>query len=200
MSMTFVAATNNPGKLAEMKRILGVLGIDVITLKEAGLNISPEENGRSFRENAKIKASAICEASGMPAIADDSGLCIDALGGSPGIYSARYGGEDLDDAARAELVIGLMKDVPPERRSARFVSAVCVAFPEGTFVEAEGTCEGRVLPRPEGNGGFGYDPIFEDMAGNRFGIVPAEVKDRVSHRRAALNALAEKLGRNGTEC
>ncbi|MBQ5972986.1 MAG: RdgB/HAM1 family non-canonical purine NTP pyrophosphatase [Oscillospiraceae bacterium] len=200
MNTTLIAATNNPAKLKEMRRILGELGIEVVTMAEAGLDLHPREDGLTFAENARKKAEAVCSASGRPAIADDSGLCIDALGGSPGIYSARYGGEELDDAARTELILGLMKDIPPERRSARFRCAVCVAYPDGRRVEAEGLCEGRVLDRACGHGGFGYDPIFEDSNGYRFGVVGADVKDSVSHRHHALTALAAKLKGEDPKC
>lgn len=176
-----------------MRRILGALGINVLTLSDIGLKINPKEDGLTFAENARIKAAAVSAASGMAAIADDSGLCIDALGGSPGIYSARYGGEELDDMARSMMILGLMKDVPAEKRTARFVCEICMVWPDGESVTAHGECEGVVLFQPEGDGGFGYDPIFMDKNGNKFGVVSEAIKDSVSHRHEALTALSEKL-------
>ncbi len=193
--MTFVAATNNAAKLKEMKRILSELGIDVITMKEAGVAVSPEEDGTTFAENARIKAVAVCEAAGLPAVADDSGICVDALGGAPGVYSARYGDESLDDEGRTLFLLKNMENVPEDERTARYVSAICVAYPDGHTVEAEGKCEGHILHEVTGTNGFGYDPIFEDIHGYKFGIVSAQVKDSVSHRGAALEALVKKLQR-----
>ncbi len=197
--MTFVAATNNAAKLKEMKRILGLLGIEVITMKEAGVSVSPEEDGTTFAENARIKARAVCEACGLPSVADDSGICVDVLGGAPGIYSARYGGEGLDDPGRTLLLLENMKDVPDGLRTGRFVSAICVAYPDGSTVEAQGACEGHILREVTGENGFGYDPIFEDIHGYKFGVVSAEIKDGVSHRRAALDALVKKLEERNKE-
>ena len=174
-----VAATNNAGKLAEFRAILEPLGFAVVSMAEAGICVDPEETGETFSENARIKAAAAAAAAGMPALADDSGLCVDALGGAPGVYTARFGGE-IPQAADPD-------------RTARFVSAVCLALPDGACIEAEGVCEGSILLAPRGGNGFGYDPIFADALGRSFGELPPEEKNRISHRAAALAELAKKL-------
>ncbi len=189
----FVVATNNGKKLAEMKRLLADFGISVITLADAGVTSSPEETGKSFSENARIKAYAACEAAGMPAIADDSGLCVDALGGEPGVCSARFGGEDLDDGARTALLLEKMRDVPEGMRTARFKCVICAAFPNGDHIEASGSCEGMILFAPEGENGFGYDPVFSGETGVSFGLLPPEEKDKISHRARALAVFRERL-------
>lgn len=190
--MEFIAATNNPGKMAEMRRILERMGHTVRSQREAGVTLEPEENGTTFAENARIKARAICEAAGTATIADDSGLCVDALDGAPGVYSARYAGEHGNDQKNNALLLENLKAVPAPRRTARFVSSVCCVFPDGRHFTVHGTCEGTIAFEPHGEGGFGYDPLF--LVGEKtFGELTAQEKDRVSHRGNALRKLAQEL-------
>ena len=190
--MTFVLASNNKKKLAELRDILSALGLEVISLAEAGVSESPEETGTTFAENALIKAAAACEATGMPCIADDSGLIVDALDGAPGVYSARYGGGDLTDEEKYLLLLENMKG--KEQRSAWYVSSIACLFPNGKLLCAEGTCEGEILQKPCGNGGFGYDPIFRvSSLGKSMAEISQEEKNAVSHRGTALREFAEKL-------
>lgn len=187
-----VLASGNRKKLAELRRILEPMGFEVIPKDEAGVDFDPEENGSTFAENARIKAEAVSRATGMTAVADDSGLCVDALGGAPGVYSARYAGENATDSDRIDKLLRELEGVPAGERGARFVSAVCVYFPGGKTVEAQGVCEGSIAFERHGEGGFGYDPVF--MVGDRsFGELSAEEKDALSHRGNALRALKEKL-------
>ena len=157
--MDFILATNNMKKLAEMQRILSPLGINVVTAKALGIELEDvEETGTTFEENARIKARAVMQATGLPAIADDSGLVVDALNGEPGVYSARYGGPDLDDTGRWQLLLKNMEG--QTNRACKFVSVICCAFPDGSEVMARGECPGVVAQGPSGAGGFGYDPVF----------------------------------------
>ena len=193
MSRQFVLATHNPGKLAEMKRILSGLGVEAVSPAEAGVEVDVEETGTTFAENAMLKARAVCAAAGLPAIADDSGLCVDALNGGPGVYSARYGGEELDDRGRYMLLLECMRG--QTTRAAHFSCAVACAFPNGDTLEAEGRCDGSIAFAPIGEGGFGYDPVFlAPGKGKTFGQLTAEEKAEISHRGKALAAFAEKLG------
>ena len=191
--MKFVLATNNPKKLKEMAEILGTLGVKVVSPKELGIHIEVEETGTTFAENAMLKAKAICKAANLPAIADDSGLCVDALNGGPGVYSARYGGEELDDRGRYMLLLNSMRG--QTTRAAHFACAICCAFPDGKTLTAEGRCDGTIAFAPMGEGGFGYDPVFFVPEFRKtFGQLTAEEKRSVSHRGRALAAFAEKLG------
>lgn len=195
--MKFVLASHNQNKLKEMQEILGALGVELVLQSELGLALEPEENGTTFAENSLIKAKAVMEASGLPAIADDSGLCVDALGGAPGVYSARYGGEGLTDAQRCQLLLENMRGQMP--RTCRFVCAITCCFPEGDILTAEGKCEGSVAFVPMGAGGFGYDPVFFlPKRKKTFAQLTAEEKNEISHRGVALREfeakLREKLG------
>lgn len=154
--MELILASNNPKKLKELREILGGMGIQVLSQREAGCCFEVEENGETFAENARLKAQAVTEATGKAAIADDSGLCVDALEGRPGIYSARYGPANGTDEDRYRCLLEELQG--REDRSARFVSSICCTFPNGDVLTAEGTCEGRILEAPRGSGGFGYDP------------------------------------------
>lgn len=189
----FIAATNNHKKLSELCEMLSELGISVSAKNDAGIEINPEENGESFEENAYIKARAVCIASGMPAIADDSGLCVDALNGAPGIYSARFGGEGLNDKQRTQYLLEKMKSVPNGKRTARFVCVICAVFPNGDTLKAHGVCRGEILQKPEGDYGFGYDPIFRGETGISFGRLHAGEKNKISHRAKALALFKENL-------
>jgi XTP/dITP diphosphohydrolase len=187
----FVLASNNKGKLREMREILGEAGVSVLSQSEAGIQVEPEETGTTFEENALIKARAACSAAGIPAIADDSGLAVDALGGAPGVYSARYGNCATDEE-RVELLLSNMRG--KEQRSARFVSCIAAVFPNGDELVTRGECEGEITQSPAGENGFGYDPYFYyPPLGKSFAELSAEEKNGVSHRRAALDALRKAL-------
>ena len=191
--MKIIIATHNKHKLAEMARILEPMGYEIVTDRDLGIELTDvEENGKTFLENARIKAVAGCRESGLPCIADDSGLCVDILGGEPGVYSARYSGEHGNDAANNEKLLFNLKDFPDEKRTARFVCAICVSFPDGSEITAEGACEGKIGYEYRGSNGFGYDPLF--MVGEKsFAEFTAEEKDAVSHRGNSLRALKEKI-------
>ena len=195
MSGTLVAATGNPGKLAEIERLLAGLGWEVVAQSAFGVE-PPPEDGLTFVENAILKARHAAERSGRPALADDSGIVVDALGGAPGVRSARYAGEECNDAANNEKLVRALAGVPTERRGARFECAVVwMRGPRDPVpLIARGTWPGRVLEAPRGAGGFGYDPLFVDLATGRSAaeLEPAR-KDALSHRGQALRALRAKL-------
>lgn len=192
MSVKFVLATHNPGKIREMSAILGELGVEVVSPADVDITVDVEETGTTFAENAMLKAKAICAASGLPAIADDSGLCVDALNGGPGVYSARYGGEGLDDKGRYTLLLNSMRG--QTTRKAHFTCAIACAFPNGDELTAEGQCDGAIAFAPMGEGGFGYDPVFlVPEKGKTFGQLTAEEKSAISHRGKALRDFSEKL-------
>lgn len=194
--MKFIIATHNKKKLSELQRILAPLGIDAVTGQMLGLVLDEvEETGETFRENAALKARAACRQSGLPAIADDSGLMVDALNGAPGVYSARYAGEQATDEARIAKLLQAMDGVPLHKRTARFVSCICCTFPDGREFFVQGDCEGTIAQTPQGDGGFGYDPVFLCEGGRTFAALTAQEKDRLSHRGNALRALAEELPR-----
>ncbi len=190
---TMLLASHNAKKLVELQRILTPLGFTVVTDREVGLSLTDvEETGTTFAENALLKAQAGCAESGMICVADDSGLCVDALDGAPGVYSARFAGEHGNDDKNIDKLLDLLHGLPAEQRTARFVSAVCCVFPNGDVVTAEGACEGVIATERHGTGGFGYDPVF--MVGDRsFAEYTAAEKDAVSHRGKALAALRDKL-------
>lgn len=189
--MKFLLATNNQGKLRELRAILGD-GIEVVTLKEMGIVSDPEETGTTFAENARIKAQAGLAASGLPCIADDSGLSVDALQGAPGVYSARYAGEACDTAANNALLLKNLQGIS-DRRGA-FHCAICVCFPDGSELTAEGRCDGVITESPRGENGFGYDPLFYvESYGKTFAELSADEKNAISHRSCALRELKQKL-------
>ena len=190
--MKFVLATHNPNKIREMGAILSQFGVEVVSPRDLGITVDVEETGTTFAENAMLKAKAICQAAGLPAIADDSGLCVDALNGAPGVYSARYGGEGLDDKGRYLLLLSSLRGAPT--RAAHFACAVACAFPNGDTLTAEGRCDGSIAYAPLGEGGFGYDPVFLlPGTGKTFGQLTQEEKSAVSHRGRALKDFAGKL-------
>lgn len=199
--MTLVAATGNVNKLREIKEITEAFGVRILSKKEAGVEeLDVEETGSTFEENSFIKAEAIMKATGCSAIADDSGLEVRALDGAPGVYSARFSGEDATDESNNLKLLELMKDIPDEERQARFVSAVTVCFSNGDVITARGECPGRMLREPVGNGGFGYDPLFlPDGYDETFAQLSEEAKNGMSHRARALAALGEKLSVYGNE-
>lgn len=188
----FILASNNPKKQKEMGDILAGLGVRVISMAQAGIDVQPEETGGTFEENALIKAKAVCRAGGLPALADDSGLAVDALGGAPGIHSARYcPGTDWD---RLQFLLKNMEDIPEENRGAKFVSAVACAWPDGRTAVWRGECPGVLLREPRGQGGFGYDPIFYlPEYGQTFAEMDQQLKNKISHRARAMEQCAAGL-------
>lgn len=186
--MKVVLASNNQNKLREIRQILAPLGWEIVTQKDLGLSLDPEENGTTFEENSAIKALAVMEAAGLPAIADDSGIEVDALNGEPGVYSARYGGEACpDDYARNLLLMKNMAEVPDGKRTGRFVSVITMTLPDGRRISARGTIEGEILRELVGDGGFGYDPLFWIPGeGCTMAQLTAERKNEISHRANAL--------------
>lgn len=189
--MKIIAATKNKNKLREFGEILR--GFEIISQEEAGIDIDVEETGTTFEENSLLKAQAIFEATGIAAIADDSGLCVDALGGEPGVYSARYGGEGLSDPQRVELLLKNMEAVADGERGAQFVSVITMVDENGV-ITARGECIGKIIREPRGENGFGYDPVFyvEQYKKTMAEISPEE-KNAISHRGKALEIFAKKL-------
>lgn len=205
MSHKLVLATRNQGKITEFRRILDALApgsIELIGVDQFSDLVDVEETGSTFEENSLLKARYTCQATGLPAIADDSGLCVDALNGDPGIFSARWAGSHGDDQANLEKVLDQLKDVPDENRTAHFMCVASLVLPDGREEVAEGRFEGRILHAPVGENGFGYDPIFQPLGlGISSAQMSAEEKDLVSHRGKSLRAIAphviQLLGRLG---
>ena len=204
--MKICAATGNAGKLRELRRILEAQGHEVVSQKELGITIEPDETGTTFEENALIKAETICKASGLPTIADDSGLCVDALDGAPGVYSARYCGHHGDDEANNDKLLEKMKDVPAGQRGAKFVAAVCFILPEGRHLTCVGECPGRVaFERLAGDYGFGYDPLFipDECGVGKTGKRPEhrgpQLRPTDSRRKGCHQPPRERAGRDGEE-
>ena len=193
--MKVVLASKNPHKLVEISKITEKFGFDLILQSELGVDIDVEETGTTFEENSLIKAQAVMEATGLPALADDSGIAVDALNGEPGIYSARYGfDESLDDWGRLELLLKNTENVPDGSRQAQFVCVITMVTPEGQMIQARGEAHGELLRQPVGSGGFGYDPIFySPPLGKAFAELAPEEKNQVSHRAEALKLLNKKL-------
>ncbi|HEX6373286.1 MAG TPA: RdgB/HAM1 family non-canonical purine NTP pyrophosphatase [Longimicrobium sp.] len=205
-----VVATRNPGKVREIREILSdASGWEVVGLDELGIPESPQEDDiegyETFEENALAKARYFAERTGALALADDSGLCVDALDGAPGVRSRRFAPVDeargeRQDGANNRHLLALLHDVPDERRTARYVCAAAAAWPDGREIVRTGTCDGVILREPRGGGGFGYDPLFylEDE-GQTFGELPAERKNELSHRGRAVRALLAALGEHPAE-
>lgn len=194
--MKMIAATNNKHKLEEIRDILKPIGIEVSSMADAGLDIEIEENGVTFTENALIKAREVCLITGQAAIADDSGLEVEALNGQPGVWSARYSGETGPDkdAKNNQKLIREMQNVPDDKRSARFCSVIAAVFPDGKEITAEGFIYGKIGYEEKGQYGFGYDPLFIiDGYGRRMAEIDANVKNKISHRANALKAFVKKL-------
>ncbi|MFZ5648046.1 MAG: XTP/dITP diphosphatase [Bacillota bacterium] len=190
--MRIVVATKNKGKLRELETMLGPLGIKVMSMDHYPHIPDVEEDGETFAENAIKKARVVAGATGEIALADDSGLEVDCLGGAPGVYSARFAGEEKDDRANNEKLLRLLDGVPLEKRGARFMCVVAVALPGGRVYTAEGSCEGVIGFRPEGEGGFGYDPLFivPDL-GKTFAQLDMDIKNSISHRGKAFDMARE---------
>ena len=193
---TYVIATNNAHKLHEIRDILENDRRRFISMKEAGIATDPEENGLTFEENALIKARAACKASGLPALADDSGLEVDFLNGEPGIRSARYC--EGSDADRVVYLLKKMEGVPAQQRGAQFVSAIACVYPDGTEFAVRGICRGVILTENRGEGGFGYDPVFfVPEEGETFASMPQARKNAISHRANSLKITKEELEKRG---
>ena len=191
--MKFIIATNNQKKLKELERILNPLGINAVSAKEEGISLDDvEETGTTFAENAYLKAEAAFKKTGLPSVADDSGLCVDVLDGRPGIYSARYAGENATDEDKNNKLLAELNDVPEKDRTAHFTCAICCILPSGEKIEVEGVCEGSIAFKPHGNGGFGYDPIFK-YGDKSYADLSSDEKDAVSHRGQALRKLKAEL-------
>lgn len=196
--MKLVVATQNKGKLTEIRYILRDLNMEIVSMEELLPDTDIEETGKTFQENAYIKAKTVCDLTGLAALGDDSGLCVDALSGAPGIYTARYAGEPCDSGKNIDLLLKNLKDVPDSLRSAKFVSAVCIVFPDGTHITAQGECAGRIGHEKMGQGGFGYDPVFYPQGYDKtFAQLPSQTKDKISHRYNALCNLEKILKNKG---
>ena len=192
--MDLLLASQNRGKLAEMRQLLEGLPFHVLRPADLNINEAPDETGTTFIENARLKARHYSQRSGRLAVADDSGICVDAMDGAPGLYSSRFGGEGATDEDRNRLLLEKLAAVPDERRTARFVCAVAVARGDEILFEVEEKVEGRIAHAPTGPNGFGYDPIFfYPPFGRTFGEVPPAQKDTVSHRGKAFARLREFL-------
>jgi len=190
--MKYILATANPGKVKEMKKILTEFDIDVCTREELGIEIDVEETGLTFLENATLKAEAICDASGLPAIADDSGLIVNALGGEPGVYSSSFGGEELTAEERCKYLLNKMENM--EQRDAKFVCTIVCSFPDGDRITASGECHGIITTELQGEEGFGYDPVFlPDEDTKTMAEITSDRKNSISHRGKALRNFSELL-------
>ena len=196
MKHRIIFATGNAGKMREIRLILGDLGCEILSMKEAGADPEIVENGSSFGENAEIKARAVWQETGDIVLADDSGLVVDYIGGEPGIYSARYMGEDTSYEIKNQNIIDRLSEAKEEERAARFVCNIAAVLPDGSVIHTEETMEGRIAYEPAGSGGFGYDPI---LMLPEYGVTSAELtieeKNRVSHRGKALKAMKQQLKR-----
>lgn len=191
--MKLIIASNNAHKIVEIKQILGHMFDDVQGLQEAGYSIDVVEDGNSFRENAMKKAVEVAKITACAALSDDSGLCVDALDGAPGIYSARYSGEAATTQTNNAKLLAELGGVPEPRR-AQYVCDMVLCFPDGDTICASGVCQGQILQKEMGEGGFGYDPLFmPDGYTKSFGLIPAEEKNRISHRFKALQGILAQL-------
>ena len=191
--MKFFIATKNQKKLIELERILKPLGFEVVNEKTLNASFPDvEETGTTFEENALIKAKNGCKNTGLPTVADDSGLCVDALSGAPGVYSARYSGEDGNDELNNQKLLAELKNVPAGKRTARYVSVIACVFPDGRQFTVRGECEGEIGFEKNGDKGFGYDPLFITEKGC-FGQLPDAEKDKISHRGRSLRLFSEEI-------
>ena len=189
-----LVGTSNPGKLRELSALLADVPFELVSLADAGVEYDVEETGATLEENASLKAETYCRLSGLPVLADDSGLEVDALGGAPGVLSARYGGERLDDAARNRKLLEALEGVAAEQRGARFRCILAVARSGKTLATFEGVVEGRILDEPRGHNGFGYDPLFfHPESGCTTAELTTDAKQRISHRGQAIAALLAAL-------
>ena len=198
--MKLILASNNKKKLRELEEILSDMDVELLSQREAGCDFEVEETGTTFAENAYLKAKAVADVTGLAAVADDSGLMVEALNGEPGVYSARYapGGHEASDKEKYEYLLSKLVNV--EHRAAKFVSSICCILPDGSIIRTEGECRGEILREPAGEGGFGYDPVFMPQGYDRsMAELGTEVKNRISHRANALREFKKKLRElNGT--
>ena len=198
--MKLILASNNKKKLRELGEILSDMDVELLSQREVGCDFEVEETGTTFAENAYLKAKAVADATGLAAVADDSGLMVEALNGEPGVYSARYapGGHEASDKEKYEYLLSKLVNV--EHRAAKFVSSICCILPDGSIIRTEGECRGEILREPAGEGGFGYDPVFMPQGYDRsMAELGTEVKNRISHRANALREFKKKLRElNGT--
>ena len=198
--MKLILASNNKKKLRELGEILSDMDVELLSQREAGCDFEVEETGTTFAENAYLKAKTVADATGLAAVADDSGLMVEALNGEPGVYSARYapGGHEASDKEKYEYLLSKLVNV--EHRAAKFVSSICCILPDGSIIRTEGECRGEILREPAGEGGFGYDPVFMPQGYDRsMAELGTEVKNRISHRANALREFKKKLRElNGT--
>lgn len=198
--MKLILASNNKKKLRELGEILSDMDVELLSQREAGCDFEVDETGTTFAENAYLKAKAVADATGLAAVADDSGLMVEALNGEPGVYSARYapGGHEASDKEKYEYLLSKLVNV--EHRAAKFVSSICCILPDGSIIRTEGECRGEILREPAGEGGFGYDPVFMPQGYDRsMAELGTEVKNRISHRANALREFKKKLRElNGT--
>lgn len=192
--MKLVLASNNKNKLAEIRKIMEPLGYQVISQSEAGIDLDVEETGKTFEENAALKARAIHRMTGSAVISDDSGLEVDYLDGAPGVYSHRFAGEDATDEQRCQKLLEMMENAGDDQRTARFVCVICYISEDGTELSVRGTVEGMIGREPAGSNGFGYDPVFM-YHGQSFAQISSEEKNKVSHRADALAKLSEILNK-----
>lgn len=189
-----IVATKNRGKIEEIKKVLADMPFDVAAMNEVGIDIDVEEDGTTFEENSLKKATQICEISKTIVIADDSGIEVDFLNGAPGIYSARFGGPGATDEDKNKKLLSMLAEVPFEKRTARFVCAIAVAFPDGRSFTVRDTCEGIIAFEGKGNNGFGYDPLFFlEQYDKTMAELDMDVKNKISHRGKALKSMAVKL-------
>ena len=204
--MKMIFATGNEGKMREVRMIMEGTGIEVVSMKEAGIKIDIVEDGTTFEANALIKARAVANAAGIPAMADDSGLEVDAMNKEPGVYSARFLGEDTSYVIKNQYIMDRLKDVPDEQRTCRYACSIATAFPKGTSAVNEeaheytafATLEGKIAYEAAGENGFGYDPIFFlPEYGKTDAQIPLEEKNKIGHRGKALRAMVEKLKEAG---
>ena len=196
-----IFATTNEGKMKEIRMIMADLGMEILSLKDLGIKVDIEENGTTFEENAIIKAKAICEMTGEMVLADDSGLEVDYMDKAPGVYSARYMGEDTPYSVKNQTIIDNLKDAKDEERSARFVCAIAAAFPDGKVITTRATVEGYIGYEEKGTNGFGYDPLlYVPEYKMTTGEMDPELKNKISHRGKALEMMKEKLGYENIDC
>ncbi len=197
--MKVVLASKNKHKLVEISQITKKFDMELVLQSELGVDIDVEETGTTFEENSFLKANAVMQATGLPALADDSGIAVDALNGEPGIYSARYGFDDtLDDRGRVNLLLKNAESIPDGQRQAKFVCVITLVNPDGSCIQARGEVHGELLRSVDGEGGFGYDPVFfSPELGKSLGQATPEEKNSISHRARALRVLYEKLKEAG---
>ena len=193
--ITMISASSNAHKIKEIQSIMSKFGVKVVSRKEAGVpEFEIEEDGETFEENSLKKAEAIMKATGKLTVADDSGLMVDYLGGAPGVYSARFAGEECDDEKNNEKLLKHLEGLPAEDRKAKFVSVITLMFPDGNTIVARGECPGRIIETPTGENGFGYDPLFvPDGLSKTFAQLSDKEKNSISHRARALEKLEEIL-------